>query len=154
MTRHHPERVPEGMPGYDRPATGPADGQPAGATPATGPASSDRRLAVLAYLAVPFFVFLVPLAVYLAALRRSRWLREHAAQAFNTWVTFVLYGVSLGIMGLMLALDTPRLGMTAGVAAVVLLWVVTVVFLARASYAAVRGRQRTLPHWLCSHLFR
>jgi uncharacterized Tic20 family protein len=135
---------------------GPTDGPstPGAGTVDGGTVSSHRRLAVLAYLAVPFFAFLVPLAIYLAALRRSRWLREHAAQACNTWVTFVLYAFSLGIMGLMLALDTPQVGITAGVTAVALLWVVTVVFLARAAYAASRGRRRTLPHWLCSHLFR
>ena len=154
MTRHHPERGPDDGPDQHRERQAvpprPWPRQPAAAVPV----NSDERLAVLAYLAVPLFVFLVPLAVYLAALRKSQWLREHAAQAVNTWITLVLYGVSLGIMGLMLALDTPRVGITVGVAAVALLWVVTVIFLARAAYAASRGRQRPLPHWLCSHLFR
>jgi uncharacterized protein DUF4870 len=82
---------------------------PAGAATADAPAigPDGARWAMLAYLTVPFFGFLVPLAIYLMSRRRSQWLRAHAAQAVNVWLTEILYGLSALIIGAVLTLDSP-----------------------------------------------
>ena len=45
------------------------------------------RWAMLGYLTVPLFGFVVPLLVYLRTLRGPSWSRAHAAQALNVWIT-------------------------------------------------------------------
>jgi uncharacterized Tic20 family protein len=109
---------------------------------------------MLGYLTVPFFGFLVPLAIYLASLRRSRWLRAHAAQAVNVWLTVILYELSAAIIGAMLVLDSPRVALTVVVPLVAALWLTTLAFLVRAAAAAYRGHAYTFPRWLCTPLVR
>ena len=107
------------------PAAGPARAGPDPGSPGTGrPGRARRRArcgtrpgpggrppdAQLGHARLPdgaVFGFLVPLAVYLTSLRRSRWLRAHAAQALNVWLTVILYELSAAIIGAMLALDSP-----------------------------------------------
>jgi uncharacterized Tic20 family protein len=119
---------------------------------AAGP--PDVGLAMLGYLTVPFFGFLLPLAVYLASLRRSRWLRVHAAQAVSVWLTVTLYELSAAIIGAMLVLDSPRVALTVVVPLVAALWLTALAFLVRAATAARRGRAYTFPRWLCAPLVR
>lgn len=135
---------------------GPADpgGGPADPGPAQAPLSggSTARTAMLAYLTVPLFGFVVPLVVYLRARHGSTWTRAHAAQALNVWITVILYDLSAAIMGTMLALDSPQLAMIVFGPLVVGLWLVALVLLVRAATAASQGQDYTFPGWLCSRI--
>jgi uncharacterized Tic20 family protein len=137
---------------YVHPGDGPAGAgdrpQAADAAPATGPEGA--QWAMLAYLTVPFFGFLVPLAIYLLPTRRSPWLRAHAAQAVNVWLTGILYDLSALIVGAALVLDSPRVALAVVVPLVVALWLTTLVFLVRAAARASRGETYTFPRWLCA----
>jgi hypothetical protein len=131
----------------------PADLDPG---PATAPRSgnSAARMAMLAYLTVPIFGFVVPLVVYLRARRGPGWTRAHAAQALNVWITVALYSLSAAIMGTMLALDSPQIALIVFGPLVVGLWLATIVLLVRAATAAGQGDQYTFPGWLCSPIVR
>jgi hypothetical protein len=156
----HPGNVPAGGPDALRAPPAPAGPAAPGAVPymASSPARAavapGARWAMLGYLTVPFFGFLVPLAIYLTSLRRSRWLRAHAAQAVNVWLTVILYELSAAIIGAMLVLDSPRVALTVVVPLVAALWLTTLAFLVRAAAAAYRGRPYTFPRWLCTPLVR
>jgi len=110
------------------------------------------RWAMLGYLTVPLFGFVVPLLVYLRTLRGSGWSRAHAAQALNVWITAVLYGLSAVIMGAMLALDSPQIALIVFGSLVIALWLVMLTYLVRAATAASQGLPYTVPRWLCSPL--
>jgi uncharacterized Tic20 family protein len=129
-----------------------ADAAPVYPAPAQGPAGA--QWAMLAYLMVPFFGFLVPLAIYLISMRGSRWVRAHAAQAINVWLTGVLYGLSAAIIGAMLVLDSPRVALTVVVPLITVLWLTTLAFLVRAAARAGRGESYTFPRWLCTPMVR
>jgi uncharacterized Tic20 family protein len=139
---------------YVHPGDGPATAvdAPAGATPAD--AAPGTQWAMLAYLTVPFFGLLVPLAVYLTSLRRSRWVRAHAAQAVNVWLTGILYDLSALILGAVLLLDSPRVALAVVVPLVIVLWLTTLAFLVRAAARASRGETYTFPRWLCAPMVR
>ncbi len=142
----HPGSVPAGPAAPGAPDVAPG---PARAAVPTG-----ARWAMLGYLTVPFFGVLVPLAIYLTSLRRSRWVRAHAAQAVNVWLTVLLYELSAAIIGAMLVLDSPRVALTVVAPLVAALWLTTLAFLARAAAAAYRGQAHTFPRWLCTPLVR
>jgi uncharacterized Tic20 family protein len=118
------------------------------------PGSRDARLARLGYVTLPLAGFVVPLAVRLTAGRRSPWLREHAAQALNLWLTGILYLLSAAITAAMLALDSPTVAAVVIGPLVALVWLVTLGALARAATAAGRGQRYRLPRWLCSRIVR
>jgi hypothetical protein len=109
---------------------------------------------MLAYLTVPIFGCIVSLAIYLPSLRGSRWLRAHAAQALNVWLTWLLYNISALIVGGLLALDSARLALTLVLPVVAVLWLTILAYLIRAARLASRGREYALPHWLCSQIIR
>jgi hypothetical protein len=109
---------------------------------------------MLAYLTVPIFGFVVPLVVRLTAGRRSPWLRGHAVQALNVWLTVALYDVSAAIMGTMLALDSPLVAVVVMVPLLLVLWGFTVSRLLRAANAASLGGNYPIPRWLCSQIVR
>ncbi len=132
--------------------TGFAPDGAAGAEPATG--SERTRWAMLGYLTVPFFGFLVPLVIYLTSLRGSPWVRAHAAQAINVWLTGILYDLSAAIIGAMLVLDSPRVALTVVLPLVAALWLTTLAFLVRAAAAASRGEAYAFPRWLCAPMVR
>jgi uncharacterized protein len=165
------------LPGYPpAPAPWPGPGQPAdshvdhdeyirrptrGGAPGRGTrsrarpvATEDARRAMLAYLTVPIFGCIVSLAIYLPSLRGSRWLRAHAAQALNVWLTWLLYNISALIVGGLLALDSARLALTLVLPVVAVLWLTILAYLIRAARLASRGREYALPHWLCSQIIR
>jgi uncharacterized Tic20 family protein len=149
----HPGSVAAAGPDARRARPGPAGpATPVAVPDAAGP--PDVGWAMLGYLTVPFFGFLLPLAVYLASLRRSRWLRVHAAQAVNVWLTVTLYELSAAIIGAMLVLDSPGVALTVVVPLVAALWLTALVFLVRAAAAARRGQAYTFPRWLCTPLVR
>jgi uncharacterized Tic20 family protein len=115
------------------------------------PAPADRgevRWAMLAYLAVPFTLLLVPLAIYLTSLGHRRFARGHAAVALSLSLATVLYTVSIVIVGGVLALDSAAVGTLTAVPLLVLLWAGVLVVVIRAATAASRGEQYQLPRWL------
>ena len=112
------------------------------------------RWAMLGYLTVPLFGFVVPLLVYLRNLHGANWSRAHAAQALNVWITAVLYSLSAVIMGTMLALDSPRIALTVFGSLVIALWLVMLAYLVRAATAASQGLLYAVPRWLCSRIVR
>ena len=112
------------------------------------------RWAMLGYLTVPLFGFVVPLLVYLRNLHGANWSRAHAAQALNVWITAVLYSLSAVIMGTMLALDSPRIALIVFGSLVVALWLVMLTYLVRAATAASQGLLYPVPRWLCSRIVR
>ena len=111
-----------------------------------------RRTAALGYLTVP--VPVVPLVIYLSALRGPRPARRHAAQALNVWFTGALYDLSAVIMGAMLALDSPRVALVVFAPLVAARWLVTLAYLVRAARAASRGAAFAFPAWLCMRVVR
>lgn len=113
---------------------------------------SGLRWAIAAYLTIPFFGFLVPLAVYLYARRQPRLVRAHAAQALNLALTAVMYDLSAAIMAGILALDSPRAALMVAGPLVVLLWALALRQLIRATNAAGRGEDYRIPAWLCATL--
>jgi len=133
-------------------AAGAAPRAAPGPPPAAVP--QDARWAVLGYLTVPVTGFLVPLAIYLTSVRRSCWLRAHAAQAVNVWLTGILYDLSAVIIGAMLVLDSPRVALAVVVPLVAALWLATLAFLVRAAAAARRGEAYAFPRWLCTPMVR
>ena len=143
----HPGNVPAGGPDALR-------APPAPPGPARAAVTPGARWAMLGYLTVPISGFLVPLAIYLTSLRRSRWLRAHAAQAVNVWLTVLLYELSAAIIGATLVLDSPRVALTVVAPLVAALWLTTLAFLVRAAAAAYRGHAYTFPRWLCTPLVR
>ncbi len=106
------------------------------------------RWAMLAYLAVPFTLFLVPLAIYLTSLGHRRFARAHAAVALSLSLATVLYTVSIVIIGGVLALDSAAVGTLAAVPLLVLLWAGVLVVVIRGATAASRGEQYQQPRWL------
>jgi hypothetical protein len=109
---------------------------------------------MLAYFTVPIFGCLVSLAIYLLSLRGSWWLRAHAAQALNVWLTWLLYNVSALIAGGLLALDSTPAALAVVVPVVATLWLITLGYLIRAAGLASQGREYAFPRWLCSQLIR
>jgi uncharacterized Tic20 family protein len=144
--------VPEPATARLRRVGAPSDAAPDAAGPGLAPRSdgSAARWAMLGYLTVPLFGFVVPSLVYLRALRGSGWSRAHAAQALNVWITVVLYDLSAAIMGAMLALDSPQIALIVFGPLVMGLWLVMLTFLVRAATAASQGLEYTVPRWLCS----
>ena len=134
----------------------PGHAAPDAAGPDLAPLSDGAaaRWAMLGYLTVPLFGFVVPLLVYLRNLHGASWSRAHAAQALNVWITAVLYSLSAVIMGTMLALDSPRIALIVFGSLVVALWLVMLTYLVRAATAASQGLRYTVPRWLCSRIVR
>jgi uncharacterized Tic20 family protein len=153
--------VPAGVvPAWAAPAGAvPGGAVPGGAVPgdaaqahATG--AEGAQWAMLAYLTVPFFGFLVPLAVYLMFMRKSGWVRAHAAQSINVWLTGLMYALSAAIIGAMLVLDSPHVALAVVVPLITVLWLTTLAFLVRAAGKASRGEAYTFPRWLCTPMVR
>src|ERR1700734_2211721 len=84
-----------------------ADGRPPAPVPGN---PGEVRRAMLAYLAVPFTLFLVPLAIYLTSLGNRRFARAHAVVALSLSLATVLYTFSIVIVGGVLALDSTAAG--------------------------------------------
>ena len=148
-----PDPVPR--PPVLAPVPAPAGAPGRGAWPRSQPVTSeDAHWAMLAYLTVPIFGCVVPLAIYLLSLRGSRWLRAHASQALNAWLTWLLYNLSALLIGGLLALDSTRVALIVVMPVVAALWLTTLGYLIRAGRLASQGREYAIPRWLCSRLIR
>lgn len=168
----HQEQRPSGRPGFPPQGGRPPSDQhhedvPRGglelglagalrARAAYGPAGaeSDQLWSMLAYLGMIFFQFVPPLVIYLAKRRQSPFVRSHAAQALNLWITAFLYTLSCLILGGLLALDTIATALAVGLPLACLVWASAVVYAVVGGVSASRGRQRELPGWICSPLVR
>lgn len=116
-----------------------------------GPAGSDddQLWAMMAYLGVIFFAFVPPLAVYLAKRRESGYVRYHAAQALNLWITAFLYSVSFLIIGGVLALDTVATALAVCLPLIAAAGIVMLAYAVRAAIAANGGSLYRIPSWIC-----
>ena len=103
---------------------------------------------MLAYLGVPFTLFLVPLAVYLTSLRDRGFARAHAAVALSLSLATILYTVSILIVAGVLALDSTAVGTLAAAVLLAALWAGVLIVVIRAAAAASRGEMYQLPRWL------
>lgn len=119
------------------------------AMPAAQAVDDDQLWAMMAYLGMIFFAFLPPLAVYLLRRRESRYVRLHAAQALNLWITTFLYTLSFMIIGGILALDTVSTALAVGIPLIVMAGIVMLLFAVRAAVAAGRGALYEIPGWIC-----
>jgi uncharacterized Tic20 family protein len=109
----------------------------------------DRLWAMVAYLGVIFFAFLPPLAIYVLKRGESPYVRFHAAQALNLWITAVLYSLSFGIIGAILALDTVATGVVVGVTLITATGLVLLIHAVLAAVAANRGTLYRIAGWIC-----
>ena len=103
---------------------------------------------MLAYLAVPFTLCLVPLAVYLTSLGNRRFARAHAVVALSLSLATILYTFSIVIVGGVLALDSTAVGTLVAAPLLVVLWAGILIVVIRAAAAAGRGEMYQLPRWL------
>lgn len=117
-------------------------------------AESDQLWSTVAYLGMIFFLFAPPLIIYLAKRRQSPFVRYHAAQALNLWITAFLYTVSCLILGSLLALDTIGTALAVGLPLAGLVWVSAVAYAIMGGVSASRGSQRDLPAWICSPMVK
>lgn len=163
MTGHSEQPAP-GSPGF--PPDGPQppadqhdeEGAPQGLAPGgglypgygQGGAERDQLLSLLAYLGMIFFLFLPPLVLYLASRRTSPFVRYHAAQALNLWITAFGYTLSCLILGGLLALDTTATALAVGIPLACLVWAAAAAFAVLGGVSASRGGMRQLPAWICS----
>ena len=131
------------------PAGGQGDEDAAGWPPGPVPAyRAEARRAMLAYLAVPFTLCLVPLAVYLTSLAGHRFARAHAAVALSLSLATILYTFSIVIVGGVLTLDSSAVGTLAGAGLLAALWAGVLIVVIRAAGVAGRGQMYQLPRWL------
>ncbi len=157
MTSHPQSPMDSGLSVFT-PQHGGPDGQegglgaaPGSSTAAPAPAPMDRaevRWAMLAYLAVPFTLCLVPLAVCLIGPATRGFARAHASVALSLSVATILYTASILIVGGVLSLDSASVGTLAAVPLLAALWASVLVVVVRAAGAAGRGEMYRLPRWL------
>jgi len=144
------------------PAAGPAGPAAGNVSPAAGPATpageqardGDEAWAMLAYLSVPFFSVLVPLAIFLARGGNSAFARRHAVQALNLAITVLLYNICVLILGGILAADTVGVALMIAVPVALVLWLVALACLIRAAVRASVGDFYQPPRWLCATIVR
>jgi hypothetical protein len=109
---------------------------------------------VFSYLGAIFLWLLAPLIIYLAWRNASRFVRSHAAQAFNLTLTGTLFTLSCAIVGALLALDTVTVALATMVPLLSALWIAVMVCLVRAAIAASRGEFYEIPRWLCAPMLK
>ena len=114
----------------------------------------DEVWAMLGYLGVPFISIVAPLAVYLTRARRSRFVRQHAAQALNLSITVLLYNLCVLILAGIMAADNAGAALLVAGPVALALWLAALYFLTRAAISAGRGQFYALPRWICATLTR
>jgi uncharacterized protein len=144
---------------HPAPGSRPAAGEPAapGGRPAAPLPAGDgpeELLAAAGYLGVIFFSFVPALVIYLVRGRSSDYLRRHAARAVSLSAGVILFDLSAGIVGALLALDTVTLALSVAVPLATALWLTVLVVVVRAALAAARGEQYELPGWLCVQVLK
>ncbi|HKB30001.1 MAG TPA: DUF4870 domain-containing protein [Streptosporangiaceae bacterium] len=150
----HPD-VAAAAAAHHEPGRGAAGYRAAAPMPTNGPGlmygqagDDDQLWAMMAYLGMIFFAFLPPLAVYLLKRHESRYVRWHAAQALNLWITAFLYTLSFMIIGGILALDTIATALSVGIPLIAATGIVMLFYAVRAAVAAGRGGLYQMPSWI------
>jgi uncharacterized protein len=115
---------------------------------------TDESLASLSYAGVIVLGPVVPLVVCLGARHGSPFVRQHAVQALNVALTWLLYAVSGTIVGALLSFSTARAALLVMVPLAVIGWLVMTTYLVLAAAAASRGGFRQIPAWVCSPLVK
>jgi uncharacterized protein len=115
---------------------------------------TDESLASLSYAGVIAGGPVVPLVVYLRVRHGSPFVRQHAAQALNVALTWLLYAVSGAIVGALLSFSTVRAALLVMVPLAVIGWLVMATYLVLAAAAAREGGFRRIPAWVCSTLVK
>jgi len=110
---------------------------------------NDRLWAMMAYLGMIFFAFIPPLTIYLLKRSESRYIRFHAAQAVNLWITVCLYSLSFVIIGGILTLDTISTALSVGVPLIAAAALALLIYSVLAAAAADRGKLYRIPGWIC-----
>ena len=114
----------------------------------------EDRWAMACYLGAIFFWLLAPLAIFLAKRNSSVFIRSHAAQAFNLFLTATLFTVSGAIVGGLLSLDSPKTALVVIGPVFVVFWIMVLRYLVRAASSASRGDFYEIPSWLCVSALR
>jgi uncharacterized Tic20 family protein len=114
-----------------------------------GGSGHDELWATVSYAASVLTWLIAPLAVYLIGGRRSKFVRQQAAQAIGLTLTVTVFAISGAIIGGLLSLDSTRdalyvMGPVCLVFLLLVLW-----YLVRAALAASRGEFYQLPAWIC-----
>ncbi len=109
----------------------------------------DRLWAMMGYLGMIFFAFIPPLAIYLLKRSEARYVRFHAAQAVNLWITVFLYSLSFVIIAAILSLDTISTALSVGVPLIAASALALLFYSVLAAAAANRGRLYRIPGWIC-----
>lgn len=115
---------------------------------------TDELLAAVSYAGAIVAGPVVPLVVYLGQRRSSPFVRQHAAQALNVALTWLLYAVSGTIVGVLLAFDNGHVALFIMVPLAAAGWLVMAAHLVWAAIAARRGGFRRLPSWACAPLVK
>lgn len=115
---------------------------------------TDEMLGTLSYAGAIVTGPVMPLFVYLGERRSSPFVRQHAAQALNVALTWLLYAVSGTIVGALLAFDNSHVALFIMVPIAVAGWLVMAAHLVWAAAAARRGGFRRLPSWACATLVK
>jgi uncharacterized Tic20 family protein len=134
-----------------------SQGQPGDGQSGHGPArlgrdeSADSAWAMLAYLSIFAVWILGPLVAYLAKRRRSPFVRQHAAQAFNMQITLAIYVLAAeGLLAATYGTILFAVVLLAGVAVIL----ASLVFLVVAVVRAAQCREYDVPTWLCFRIVR
>jgi uncharacterized Tic20 family protein len=109
----------------------------------------DRLWAMMGYLGMIFFAFIPPLSIYLLKRSESRYVRFHAAQAVNLWITVSLYSLSFVIIGGILTLDAISTALSVGVPLIAAAALALLIYSVLAAAAAIRGKMYRIPGWIC-----
>jgi uncharacterized Tic20 family protein len=115
---------------------------------------TDELAGALSYAGVIVAGPVVPLVVYLSVRHGSPFVRQHAAQALNVALTWLLYAVSGAIIGALLSFSTARAALLVMVPLAFAGWLIMVTYLVLAAIAASQGGFRQIPAWACSALVR
>lgn len=132
--------------GVPRPGGGPGS---APAQPSAAGRGPEDPWATLSYFGAIFLWLVPPLVIYLAKRKTSVFIRSHAAQSFNLTATGTMFAISVGIVGALLALDSPKVSLVLMIPLLLALWITMMVYLVRAASAASRGEFYEIPAWLC-----
>jgi uncharacterized Tic20 family protein len=113
---------------------------------------TDELAGALSYAGVIVLGPVVPLVVYLSTRHGSPFVRQHAAQALNVALTWLLYAVSGAIIGAVLFFSTARAALLVMIPLAFAGWLIMVTYLVLAATAASQGGFRRIPAWACSTL--
>lgn len=108
----------------------------------------------IGYLGAIILAPLIPVAIYLTWMRRSAFVRYHAATALNLSLTAILYELCCLILGGLLLLDSFTVALAVAIPLGFAVWVCMLRYLIAGIDAAGRGERHDVPGWICAQLAR